>query len=58
MSGFGYYLVEAFVKHRNGVWVGVARSGCGFTYLLYIVHCIEYMYKRAEDLFAVELVDE
>ena len=58
VGGFGYYLVQAFVRHRSSVWVGVAGSGCGFTCLLYIVHCIECMYKRAGDLFAVELVDE
>ena len=38
--------------------MGVAGSGCGFTHLLYIVHCIECMYKRAGGLFAVELVCE
>ena len=58
MSGFGYYLVETFVRHRSSVWVGVAGSGCGFTHLLCIAHCIDCMNERAGDVFAVELVGE
>ena len=38
--------------------MGDAGSGCGFTRLMYNVHCIKCMYKRAEDLFAVKLVDK
>ena len=37
MSDFGYYLVEAFIRHKSSVWVGVVGSGCGFTCILYIV---------------------